>query len=175
MGSVEQSTQVTDIAPMLQTQSTQLGQVIDARTNTELPLATRNYVQLTLLAPGSINPNPSTFKSGLTTSGSGRPNVNGNREQGNDFVLDGQSNNMFQNNTVGYAPGVEAIQEFNEITLNAPAEFGSFMGGIISVTIKSGGNQFHGSAFEFFRNNVLNANDWASNWNGAPTRRRAVE
>ncbi len=168
VGSVEQSTQVTSMAPMLQTESTQLGQVIDARTNTELPLATRNYVQLTLLAPGSINPNPATFKSGLTTAGSGRPNVNGNREQGNNFVLDGQSNNLFQNNTVGYAPSVEAIQEFNEITSNAPAEFGSFMGGIISVTIKSGGNQFHGGAYEFFRNNVLNASDWASNWNGAP-------
>ena len=168
VGSVEQSAQITSVAATLQTQSTQLGQVIDAHTNTELPLATRNYVQLTLLAPGSINPNPATFRSGLTTSGSGRPNVNGNREQANNFVLDGQNNNLFQNNTVGYAPSVEAIQEFNEITLNAPAEFGSFMGGIISVTIKSGGNQFHGGAFEFFRNNVLNANDWASNWNSAP-------
>jgi hypothetical protein len=168
VGRIEQSVQVTSMAPMLQTQSTQTGLVIDARTNGDLPLATRNYVQLTLLAPGSINPNPATFKSGLTTSGSGRPNVNGNREQGNNFVLDGQNNNFFQNNTVGYAPGVEAIQEFNEITLNAPAEFGNFMGGIISATIKSGGNQFHGGAFEFFRNNVLNANDWASNWNGAP-------
>ncbi len=168
VGSVEQSAQVTSVAPMLQTQSTELGQVIDARTNTELPLATRNYVQLTLLAPGSINPNPANFKSGLTTSGSGRPNVNGNREQANDFVLDGQNNNFFQNNTVGYAPSVEAIQEFNEITSNAPSEFGNFMGGVISVTIKSGGNQFHGGAFEFFRNNVLNANDWASNWNGVP-------
>ena len=62
VGSIEQSTEVTSIAPMLQTQSTELGQVIDARTNTELPLATRNYVQLTLLAPGSINPNPSNVQ-----------------------------------------------------------------------------------------------------------------
>ena len=168
VGSIQQSVQVTSSAPMLQTQSTQLGQVIDSRTSADLPLATRNYVQLTLLAAGSINPNPATFKSGLTTSSSGRPNVNGNREQGNNFLLDGQSNNLFQNNTVGYTPSVEAIQEFNEITLNAPAEFGSFIGGIISVSIKSGGNQFHGSAFEFFRNNVLNANEWANNWNGAP-------
>ncbi len=168
IGGVGQSVQVTSSAPMLQTQSTQLGQVIDSRTSADLPLATRNYVQLTLLAAGSINPNPATFKSGLTTSSSGRPNVNGNREQGNNFLLDGQSNNLFQNNTVGYTPSVEAIQEVNEITLNAPAEFGSFIGGIISVSIKAGGNQFHGSAFEFFRNNVLNANEWANNWNGSP-------
>src|ERR1700743_352306 len=64
VGSVAQSVQVISSAPMLQTQSTQLGQVIDSRTSTDLPLATRNYVQLTLLAAGSINPNPATFKSG---------------------------------------------------------------------------------------------------------------
>jgi len=166
VGSVTQSMEVTSSAPLLQTQSTQLGQVIDARTNVELPLATRNYVQLTLLAPGSINPNPSVFQSGLTTLSSGRPNVNGNREQANNFMLDGLDSNLFTGNQVGYAPSVDAIQEFNEITLNAPAEFGNFMGGIISTTIKSGTNQYHGSAFEFFRNNVLNANDWATNWKG---------
>ena len=167
VGSITQSVEVTSATPLLQTQSTQLGQVIDARTNVELPLATRNYVQLTLLAPGSINPNPSVFKSGLTTLSSGRPNVNGNREQANNFMLDGLDNNLFTGNQVGYAPAVDAIQEFNEITLNAPAEFGNFMGGIISVSTKSGTNQFHGSAYEFFRNDVLNANDWASNWKGA--------
>jgi len=124
VGSVNQSMEVTSTAPMLQTQSTQLGQVIDARTNAELPLATRNFVQLTLLAPGSINPNPSVFKSGLTTLSSGRPNVNGNREQANNFMLDGLDSNLFTGNQVGYAPSVDAIQEFNEITLNAPADFG---------------------------------------------------
>jgi hypothetical protein len=168
VGSINQSVEVTSAAPMLQTQSTELGQVIDARTNAELPLATRNYVQLTLLAPGSINPNPSVFKSGLTTLSSGRPNVNGNREQANNFMLDGQDSNLFTGNQVGYAPSVDAIQEFNEITLNAPADFGNFMGGIINTTIKSGTNGFHGSAFEFFRNDVLNANDWAGNWKGTP-------
>jgi hypothetical protein len=167
VGTVGESVQVTSATPMLQTESTHLGQVIDGRTNVELPLATRNYVQLTLLAAGSIHPNPATFKTGLTAFSSGRPNVNGNREQANLFILDGQDNNLFTGNQISYSPSVEAIQEFNEITLNAPAEFGSFMGGIISVSIKSGGNQFHGSVFEFFRNNVLDANDWASNWKGA--------
>ncbi len=167
VGSISQSVEVTSAAPLLQTQSTQLGQVIDSRTNQELPLATRNYVQLTLLAPGSINPNPSSFKSGMTTDQSARPNVNGNREQANNFILDGLDNNQPSDNLVGYAPSVDAIQEFNEITLTAPAEFGNYMGGIISATIRSGTNQFHGSAYEFFRNDVLNANDWASNWKGA--------
>ena len=140
VGSVTETIEVTSAAPLLQTQSTQLGQVIDAATNVDLPLATRNYVQLTLLAPGSIHPNPAGFKSGLTTSSSSRPNVNGNREQSNNFILDGLDNNQVSDNLVGYAPAVDAIQEFNEITLTAPAEFGNYMGGIVSVTTKSGTN-----------------------------------
>jgi hypothetical protein len=168
VGSLSQSIEVTAAEPLLQTQGTELGQTIDARTNEDLPLATRNYVQLTLLAPGSIHPDPSSFKNGQTTMNSGRPNVNGNREQANNFMLDGLDNNQVSENDVGYAPSVDAIQEFNEITSNAPAEFGNFMGAIISTTTKSGTNQYHGSAFEFFRNNVLNANDWSNNFNGAP-------
>lgn len=167
VGNVSQSVEVTGAAPLLQTESTQLGQIIDSRTNTELPLATRNYVQLTLLAPGSVHPNPSTFKNGQTTASSGRPYVNGNREQANNFILDGVDNNQVSDNLVGYAPSVDAIQEFNEITNNASAEFGNFMGGIISTTIKSGTNQFHGNVFEFFRNDKLNANEWANNWSGS--------
>lgn len=167
LGSVSQTVEVTSAAPLLQTQATQLGQVIDSRTNVELPLATRNYVQLTLLAPGSIHPDPSSFKSGQTTGSSARPNVNGNREQANNFILDGLDNNQVSDNLVGYAPAVDAIQEFNEITLNAPAEFGNYMGGIISATIKSGTNEFHGTAYEFFRNDVLNANSWTNNFQNA--------
>src|SRR6476661_9279320 len=167
VGNVSQSVEVTSAAPILQTEATQLGQVIDSRTNTELPLATRNYVQLTLLAPGSVHPNPSSFKNGQTTASSGRPYVNGNREQANNFILDGVDNNQVSDNLVGYAPSVDAIQEFNEITNNAPAEFGNFMGGIISTTIKSGTNQFHGNMFEFFRNDKLNANEWSNNFTAA--------
>ena len=166
VGNVTQTVDVTSSAPLLQTQSTEVGTVIDEKTNLELPLATRNYLQLTLLAPGSINPNPAGFKSGLTTSGSARPNVNGNREQSNNFMLDGLDNNQLSDNLVGYAPSVDAIQEFNEITLTAPAEFGNYMGGIVSVTTKSGTNHYHGSAYEFFRNDKLNANSWTNNFEG---------
>jgi len=167
IGAVSQTVEVTSAAPLLQTQSMQLGQVINAATNVNLPLATRNYVQLTLLAPGSIHPNPSTFKNGLTTASSGRPNVNGNREQANNFMLDGLDNNQVSDNLVGYAPAVDAIAEFNEITLTAPADFGNYMGGIISVSTKSGTNQVHGDLYEFFRNDKLNANSWTNNFEGA--------
>lgn len=166
IGNVSQTVEVSSEAPALQTESTQLGQVIDSRTNVTLPLATRNYVQLTLLTAGSVHPSPADFTGGQTTAGSGRPDVNGNREQANNFILDGMDNNQVSDNLVGYAPSVDAIQEFNEITNNAPADFGNFMGGIISTTIKSGTNQFHGGLFEFIRNDKLNANSWANNFTG---------
>jgi hypothetical protein len=166
IGEITQVAEIAAMPPLLQTDTTQLGTVIDSRTNVTLPLASRNYVQLTLLSPGSVNPNPQTLTGAGTSANSGRPYINGNREQANNFMLDGLDNNQVSDNLVGYAPSPEAIQEFNLITNNASAEFGSFQGGIVSVTIKSGTNEFHGSAFEFFRNDVLNANSWSNNFNG---------
>jgi hypothetical protein len=168
IGQMTETVEVTGAAPLLQTENTMVGTVIDSKTNEALPLATRNYVQLTLLAPGSIHPDPSTMTNGSATGGGGRPYVNGNREQANNFLLDGLDNNQVSDNLVGYTPSVDAIAEFNMITNNASAEFGNFMGGIINTSIKSGTNQFHGDAFEFFRNDVLNANSWSNNWSGSP-------
>jgi hypothetical protein len=167
IGEITQVAEIAAMPPLLQTDTTQLGTVIDSRTNVTLPLASRNYVQLTLLSPGSVNPNPQTLTGPGTTANSGRPYINGNREQANNFLLDGMDNNQVSDNLVGYTPTPDAIQEFNLITSNASAEFGSFQGGIVSVTIKSGTNEFHGSAFEFFRNDVLNANSWSNNLTGA--------
>ena len=166
IGQLSETLMVTGAAPALQTDTTELSTVIDAQTNVSLPLATRNYVQLTLLAPGSVHPDPSAMTTPQGPGSGGRPYINGNREQANNFLLDGMDNNQVSDNLVGYSPSVDAIQEFNLISQNAPAEFGNFQGGIVSVSIKSGTNQFHGDAFEFFRNNVLNANNWANNWQG---------
>lgn len=156
--------EVTSGAPLLQTQTTQVSTIIDSRTNEALPLASRNYIQLTLLAPGSVQPNPQTMVQAQRIDSSGRPYINGNREQADNFLLDGVDNNEVSDNLVGYQPSVDAIQEFNLIEQNAPAEFGNFAGGIINATIKSGTNQFHGDAFEFLRNDIFNANSW---WNDA--------
>ena len=168
IGNVATSVEVSAAAALLKTDSTQLDTVIDARTNEALPLATRNYVQLTLLAPGSVATDPSSFTGPEATFNGGRPYINGNRNEANNFILDGMDNNQISENAVGYTPSVDAIEEFNMITQNAPAQFGNFMGGIVSVSIKSGTNQLHGSVFEFLRNDALNANDWANNWNGLP-------
>ena len=166
LGQVSQIVEVTGAAPILKTESTQVDTIINSATNDNLPLAARNYVQLTLLAPGSVSTDPSSFNGGNNTGGYGsRPLINGNREQANYFLLDGMDNNQVSDNLLGYTPAPDAIEEFNLITNNAPAEFGSFMGGIVNATIKSGTNSFHGDVWEFFRNDKLNANSWSNNFN----------
>jgi Carboxypeptidase regulatory-like domain len=164
VGQTSETVEVSGSAPILATETTQVDTVINAATNDNLPLASRNYVQLTLLAPGSVSTDPSSFNNGNNTGGyGGRPLINGNREQANNFMLDGMDNNQVSDNLLGYTPAPDAIQEFNLITNNAPAEFGNFEGGIVNATIKSGTNTFHGDAWEFFRNDVLNANSWSNN------------
>src|SRR5207245_7397371 len=158
---VTQIVEVTGAAPVLKTEATQVDTIINAATNDNLPLASRNYVQLTLLAPGTVSTDPASFTSGNNTDFySGRPLINGNREQANNFLLDGMDNNQVSDNLVGFTPSVDAIQEFNLITQNASAEFGNFQGGIVSTSIKSDTNSLHVDVFEFFRNDVLNANKW---------------
>ena len=105
------------------------------------------------------------FNNGDNTANGGRPYINGNREQSNNFILDGMDNNQTSENNLGFTPAPDAIQEFNLITNNASAEFGNFMGGIVNASIKSGTNKFHGDAWEFFRNDVLNANQWENKLN----------
>ncbi len=168
VGDINQTVEVTSAAPILQTESTQLGTVIDSHTATQLPLASRNYNQLTLLTPGATTTSPTAFTGAQSTFNSGRPYINGNREQANEYFLDGMENTEISNNDTAFSPSVDAIQEFNVITQNASAEFGNYMGGIISVSTKAGTNQYHGDAFEFLRNDALNANDWARNLSGSP-------
>jgi hypothetical protein len=164
VGETTETVEVTGAAPALETQTTQVSTIINAATNDELPLASRNYAQLTLLAPGSVSTDPSSFNNGNNTQGyGGRPLINGNREQANNFLLDGMDNNQVSDNLLGYTPAPDAIEEFNLITNNAPAEFGNFEGGIVNTTLKSGTNQYHGDVWEFFRNDILNANFWQSN------------
>ncbi|HTB19554.1 MAG TPA: carboxypeptidase-like regulatory domain-containing protein, partial [Bryobacteraceae bacterium] len=168
VGDVATSLEVTGNAPLLQTDSTQVGTVMDAHAIATLPLETRNYNQLALLTPGAVTTSPGAFNTGLSTFNSGRPYINGNREQANYYLLDGIDNNEFVDNNVAFSPNVDAIQEFAVIANNPGAEFGHFLGGVISVSTKSGTNQFHGNAFEFIRNDFFNANEWSRNFSPDP-------
>ncbi len=168
VGQVSQTVEVTGEAPLLQTETAMVSSVVDSLSADKLPLNTRNYVQLTLLSPGAVHPSVSSFNNGDNTASGARPYINGNREQANNFILDGMDNNQVSDNLLGYTPAPDAIQEFNLITQNASAEFGNFQGGIVSTTIKSGTNSFHGNLWEFFRNDKLNANSWENNFQKQP-------
>jgi hypothetical protein len=160
VGNVSQTVEVTAAPPLLQTDSTELGTLLDSSAATALPLSTRNLNQLTLLAPGVVSPNIFAFQAPQATFGTGRPYVNGAREQDNNFSLDGMDTNQADNNEVGYVPSLDAVQEFNIIAGNAPADFGNYIGGVVVETLKSGTNQYHGDIYEFLRNTALNANTW---------------
>ncbi len=166
LGAVTETVEVSAAGPLLQTEKTELGAVITGEQTVDLPLPSRNFIAMTLLVPGVTTTNPSSFNDGRRSGGGGRPYVNGNREQANNFLLDGIDNNQVSDNLTAYQPNIDAIAEFKVITNNASAEFGNFQGGVVNVTLKSGSNKLHGSLFEFFQNDKLNANNWANNWRG---------
>jgi len=168
VGAMSQSVEVSGATPLLQTDSTEISTHIDHVVTENIPLVTRNYGQLTLLTPGAVSTNPGSFTSGQNTFQVGRPYINGNREQTNNYILDGIDNNQHDNNDVAYSPNPDAIQEFNLITQNPSAEFGNYLGGIVNASIKSGTNSYHGSVFEFFGNDKLNANSWSNDLTAIP-------
>ena len=165
VGQNAETVQVTSEAPLLQTESTDVGTVIDARTNVGLPLASRNYMQLTLLTPGAVTVQPAGFQNGKNSGETARPEINGNRFTANTYLLDGMDNSQASSNFIGFSPQPDAIEEFRLITQNASADFGNYMGGVISASIKEGTNSYHGTAFEFIRNDILNANQWMNKLN----------
>src|SRR5262245_9889476 len=146
IGSVEESVTVNSDAPLLRTESGQLGQVVSNRKVVELPLNGRTFISLAALAPGVALPPGSFF-----------PRINGGRPRTNEYLFDGVSVLQPEPGQVAFFPIIDAIQEFKVETNSAPAEFGRFNGGVINLTTKSGTNEYHGSAFEFFRNEALNA------------------
>lgn len=168
VGAITESINVTGEAPLLQTDTTIVGSTITSNNLSNAPIRSRNYIALTLLAPGVTTTNPAGFVNDVRTTGGGRPYVNGNRKEANNFLLDGIDNNQVSDNLTSYQPNLDAIAEVKMITNNASAEFGNFQGGIVNVTIKSGANAPHGSWFHFFRNEKLNANAWSRNWTIGP-------
>ena len=165
VGGRSETIEVNATPPLLQTDSTEFSTTLDSSTVANLPLATRNINELTLLAPGVVSPNIFAFQSAQTTFGTGRPYVNGAREQDNNFTLDGMDVNQADNNDVAYVASPDAVQNFNIITNNAPADYGNYIGGVIVETLKSGTNKFHGDVFWYIRNTDLDANSWQNKAN----------
>jgi outer membrane receptor protein involved in Fe transport len=158
---------VTEVVPILQRDSSSVETTIPGATIQQLPLNGRNVAQLAVLSPGVQTHSPDTFNSPKQSSDSGRPYVNGQREQSNNYMLDGIDQNEAVDNLIAYYPSPDALAEMRIETNNYSAEFGNVAGGVITAITKSGDNVFHGSAFEFARNDKFDANSWANNKSGA--------
>jgi hypothetical protein len=162
VGQVSQNVVVTSAAPILNTQNATTGDTITAETATEIPLQARNFASLSSLVAGAIVTNPATQNSVMRSSYNGGYFQNGNREQTNNYTLDGADINETIDNYIGYSPNVDAIGEMKIITGDATAEYGNANGGQIVMVTKSGTNHFHGNAFWFLENQNLNANSWSN-------------
>jgi hypothetical protein len=167
VGSVKTEIVVTGGAPALDTQTADLGSVVNEQHINDLPLNGRRYADLALLEPGvakfyaPANPAPDRFS------------ANGNSELQNNFLLNGIDNNSFSENLQELSmqvvqPPPDALQEFKIQTRTYSAEFGNSAGAVVNATLKSGTNGYHGDLYEFFRNKVLDANTWINNLTDIP-------
>jgi hypothetical protein len=160
-GSQTETVEVTGALPVLQTQDASVGQVVDQRSVNDLPLNGRNFTFLAQLVQGVNSPQSDT----RGNAASGAFSANGFRPAQNNYMLDGIDNNSdtvdFLNGT-NYVvlPPVDAIQEFRVQTTDFSAEYGRSGAAVLNATMKSGTNSFHGSAWEFFRNDKLDARDF---------------
>ncbi len=173
IGSINEKIEVSTEAAQVETQSTQMGEVIEGTKMTSVPLNGRNFIDLLSLQPGvspyqctSSNCNDSTNGVGAdetSVSGdqtNGTQSVNGGRLGSNGFMVNGADAQEGVHNGAAILPNLDSISEFRIITNNFNAEYGNFSGGQINVVTKSGANQFHGDAFEFLRNTDFDASQY---------------
>lgn len=157
-GRAEEMT-VTGEASLVKSESMEVGEVFENERVTELPLNGRRFVQLILLTPGASPEPQGIFSQPFAVAGQS-PQVNGNRSDTNNYLLDGTSLNDVTYNHIAASPSVDAIQEFKVLSGLYSSEFGSAPGAQVNVTIKSGTNDFRGAAWEFLRNEVLDAKNF---------------
>jgi outer membrane receptor protein involved in Fe transport len=165
VGKVEQQVVVTANPSLVTTDSATVGQLIDQKEISELPLNGRDVQQLVFLAPGTTNVTANycaaNCEGGVFPSEQ-YAKVNGGGANGVNYLLDGvDANDTYINTNVPF-PNPDAIQEFNLITGNMSASFGNAIGGVVNVVTKSGTDQIHGDVFEFLQNNVLDASNYFS-------------
>lgn len=160
------------LVPLINTENSTLGATLDAKSIDAVPMIGRNFLSLTEYLPGAIQTNPggNTNSSGNTGNsaigrGGSQVSVNGQRQQANNYLLDGIEINETINNGIGYNPNPDAIDQLKVVTANANAEYGNVSGGDVVALIKSGTNSWHGSASYYLQNYLLDANTWANKHN----------
>jgi len=160
-GAQQQTVTINEDAPLLQAETSNIQTNIPGSTVVAMPLNSRNFVQLATLAPGVELP-PGTLL----------PRINGGRPRTNEYLYDGISALQPEPGQVVYFPILDDIQEFTIEANNVPAEFGRFNGGVVNVATRAGSNNWHGSLFEFFRNEDLNARNYFATTGPKPEYRR---
>jgi outer membrane receptor protein involved in Fe transport len=171
VGNVAESITVTTEAPPLQTDSASLGTVITQTAVESIPLSGRNINNMLTLVPGVVAQGGTYGNAVSNQAGGARTNaigfgnyaIGGGFGNQSSFYVDGVPSNAPAGNLNSLIPSQDAVQEFRVVTNNVAAEYGNYAGGVVNLTTKSGTNAFHGTAYEYLRNKVLNANDFFSN------------
>ena len=166
VGAMTESVTIEAQTPLLQTSSSELGTTVKDEQIQALPLNGRNFVSLTRGVPGVLRGIPGANIDGagsLAWRASASFSANGQRSRDNNYMLDGVDNNETWLQTVVVFPSVDALDEFKLQTSTYSAEFGRSLGGVVNLQIKSGTNALRGSAFEFHRNDALDANNFFNN------------
>jgi outer membrane receptor protein involved in Fe transport len=160
VGTTKETIEVTSEAPLVDTTSTQLGAVMDSRQVANLPLNSRDTYELLQLQPGVMSTVGSSNNLVYGSDSPGAVSVNGGRGRSNNFSVNGGDANDLFANLPTVQPSPDSIAEFRVLTNTFDAEYGRNSGSVVNVVTKSGTNDWHGSAFEFFRNKVLNTNNY---------------
>ncbi len=157
VGAISETVTVSGEASLVNTEQGRVSDLVAAREVVDMPLNGRNVYQLMQLAPGAVNASTITEPGAGGATGTTSTSVNGGRVNYNGYWVDGVSNKGLSGGTNGFAPSADTIQEFRMETLNFSAEFGDSSGSVVNVVSKTGTNNFHGTAYEFLRNDHLDA------------------
>lgn len=171
VGAASETVEVNSASDLAQVESSTLGRAVDEKTIRELPLANRNYTQIVALSPGTVVELPNASALGRNSQ---NVSTNGSKTTANNFQFNGiDANNLSQNSASGYQsevgtaiPAPDTIEEFKVQTGSFDAGYGRGAGANVDVISKAGSNKWHGSLWEFLRNDVLNANDFFAKRNG---------
>lgn len=167
VGEIAETVNITTDTPLLEAATASSGQVIDRRRISELPLSDGNPFVLSRLAPGIVYTGDLKFSRPFDNLGTSSVVSNG-APSGNEFTLDGSPNTEGREPRVSFVPPADAVQEFKVVTTSFDAQQGHTAGANIDVTLRNGTNNFHGSLYEFVRNDILSANDFFLNRAGQP-------
>lgn len=180
VGGVQEQVTVSEAPPLVQTSDASQGSVIEQERVSSMPLNGRDYIQLALLSEGTLPPpgqsRNATGSNSTDSSRAGGFSTGGVRTTDNSYLLDGFDNNTDDtsfdlNQAEVIKPSVDAIQEFKVQTNSFPAQFGRSAGGVVNLTLKSGSNLIHGTAYEFVRNEKLDAKNYFNNGKQPPYKR----